>query len=771
MNIEVEQALEQLRVGRTRVIPVIVRPEASWKDFAFGKITALPTDAKPVTKWANVDEAWECVASGVRKVIESMTLPQHVGHVDKIIPHMNYVEELDAVEGPLVHPRVRKVLLQDIFVYPDLEMIDSSATGKLIRSSEKLLEDRGVTVIIGERQSGKSTLLKRLAVDQLRSNEKALYVDLRGQNLENLLEIVRRAAATKLALALTFSAEPPQLSLIALDNFDLGKNVDAAFDRLNKVLNLSKRIYISVSNETVFSPDFKSQNLRDVTSYMLGRFSVNKRRQIIEKWVSLGSTNPTPMRDAEVERREEEMNAILRRNVVPSLPALVLLVLQGLESSQTGKSELTSYGHCYNLMIVSALRQAGVKSTDLDAYVNILTELSYAMHVLGVRALPTHEVDVLLDAYKKVYLAPPRHEIVATLLDSCLMQRSNGDLLVARYVSGYFAGKHIADNLGSNETILARLNFLANNAHNDDCALVLLFVCHHTKTPAVLETILLNLMVSLDTHKPSLLAPSDFADLARALSELPKTVLKIESVSLSRMKAGDAHESANFAATEVDDMSAMLDAADDVARLLRAIKALEISGQLVRNRSGSLPIPVLTEFIREAVSCAQRVAGFIIEQTNVVANAVPELLIDIRAENSAVSSNDLERDLRAFLVFNSHFALHGLFRLVSQNLSNEVLSPLVLSIIADRTDAFSLLLQAHLSLKAADPSVIADLRILLPKFDKNPFAMGLLRRAVADRLQLFNIDIRDKQRIAEMFNIPVATQVARNRNVLAPHRR
>ena len=401
MNIEVEQALEQLRVGRTRVVPIIVRPEASWKDFAFGRITALPTDAKPVTKWVNVDEAWECVASGVRKVIESMTPPVPVGHVEKIIPHSNYMEELDAIEGPLVHPRVRKVSLQDIFVYPDLEMIDSSATGKLIRSSEKLLDDRGVTVIVGERQSGKSTLLKRLASDQLRSNERALYVDLRGQNLENLSEIVRRMASSKLSIALTSATEMPQLSLIALDNFDLGKNLDSAFDKLNNLLNHSTRVFIAVSNETVFSPDFKSQNLREATSYMLGRFSVNKRRQLIEKWVLLGGTNPSSVCDAEVERREEEMNAILRRNVVPSLPALVLLVLQGLESSQTGKSELTSYGHCYNLMIVSALRQAGVKSTDLDTYVNILTELSYAMHVLGVRALPSREVDVLLDEYKK----------------------------------------------------------------------------------------------------------------------------------------------------------------------------------------------------------------------------------------------------------------------------------------------------------------------------------------------------------------------------------
>ena len=49
MNVEVEQAMEQHRVGRTKVIPIILRPEASWKEFSFGKVLALPTDGKPIT--------------------------------------------------------------------------------------------------------------------------------------------------------------------------------------------------------------------------------------------------------------------------------------------------------------------------------------------------------------------------------------------------------------------------------------------------------------------------------------------------------------------------------------------------------------------------------------------------------------------------------------------------------------------------------------------------------------------------------------------------
>jgi len=67
------RALERQEAGKARVIPIILRP-VDWKKAPFGKLKALPTDAKPVTKWVDRDSAFYDIAQGIRKVIEELTI-------------------------------------------------------------------------------------------------------------------------------------------------------------------------------------------------------------------------------------------------------------------------------------------------------------------------------------------------------------------------------------------------------------------------------------------------------------------------------------------------------------------------------------------------------------------------------------------------------------------------------------------------------------------------------------------------------------------------
>jgi hypothetical protein len=66
-DIEMRDALRQHRTGKSRVIPVILRA-VDWTDAPFGKLQALPKDAKPITSWLNLDEAFKSVAIGLRQV-------------------------------------------------------------------------------------------------------------------------------------------------------------------------------------------------------------------------------------------------------------------------------------------------------------------------------------------------------------------------------------------------------------------------------------------------------------------------------------------------------------------------------------------------------------------------------------------------------------------------------------------------------------------------------------------------------------------------------
>lgn len=68
---EMIKALERHDAGKARVIPIIVRP-VNWSGAPFGRLQALPKNAKAVTLWANRDSAWVDVASGIAKAIETL---------------------------------------------------------------------------------------------------------------------------------------------------------------------------------------------------------------------------------------------------------------------------------------------------------------------------------------------------------------------------------------------------------------------------------------------------------------------------------------------------------------------------------------------------------------------------------------------------------------------------------------------------------------------------------------------------------------------------
>ena len=67
-SIEVQRAIERHERGEARVIPVILRP-VYYQRTPFAMLQVLPTDAKPVITWHDLDEAFSDVTKGIRKVI------------------------------------------------------------------------------------------------------------------------------------------------------------------------------------------------------------------------------------------------------------------------------------------------------------------------------------------------------------------------------------------------------------------------------------------------------------------------------------------------------------------------------------------------------------------------------------------------------------------------------------------------------------------------------------------------------------------------------
>ncbi|RWL81360.1 MAG: toll/interleukin-1 receptor domain-containing protein [Mesorhizobium sp.] len=65
-DIEMKRAMERHEAGEAIVIPIILRA-CDWHHAPFGKLNAVPRDGKPITQWADIDEAFLQAAKAVRE--------------------------------------------------------------------------------------------------------------------------------------------------------------------------------------------------------------------------------------------------------------------------------------------------------------------------------------------------------------------------------------------------------------------------------------------------------------------------------------------------------------------------------------------------------------------------------------------------------------------------------------------------------------------------------------------------------------------------------
>lgn len=71
-DVELKRALERQEAGEARVIPVILSP-CAWHDAPFGKLMAVPTDGRPITKFADRNDGYLEVVTAIKKAVLAMS--------------------------------------------------------------------------------------------------------------------------------------------------------------------------------------------------------------------------------------------------------------------------------------------------------------------------------------------------------------------------------------------------------------------------------------------------------------------------------------------------------------------------------------------------------------------------------------------------------------------------------------------------------------------------------------------------------------------------
>ena len=141
-----------------------------------------------------------------------------------------------------------------------------------------------------------------------------------------------------------------------------------------------------------------------------------KREELIKKWVSLGNEYSIDENDLyrQLDSLKENINIVLKKNIVPPKPIYILMILQMFESQKKLDLDLTSFGYCYQHLINNSLFSINIKSNEIDRYLNILTELSWWIFQ-NERNPNLQELEDFFELYSESFICNNHEKIINDL--------------------------------------------------------------------------------------------------------------------------------------------------------------------------------------------------------------------------------------------------------------------------------------------------------------------------------------------------------------------
>jgi hypothetical protein len=688
-----------------------------------------------------------------------------------IRPTKTYSEFLEDTEITFLHTQKDHVSLSDIFVYPDLQYLqDDPDSHEISRSSKQVIENiPDKLLILGQEQSGKTSLAKRIIANYSDENELVLYVEAKAIARTDLSRQLTSIVKQQYGIDSyeEFLATPYKKSIVIDDYTDIKLNKRHQPTFLGKIESDFERIVV-LADDSLKHSDYEYVLFRDFEQFELKPFGHLLRSQLIRKWCSLGQeeTIDDALLLGQIDSSKLHIDSMLRKNIVPAKPLFIVTILQSLQTFRPTDYGLTSYGHCYQHLILQNLTKAEIGATEIDAYINYMTEIAYFIYKTQKSSITDEEFSNFKQEYSDSYIMNDSHESVVEKLTSAGILRTTGDQLSFsyKYVFYFYTAKYIADNINSSDT-KATIEALCEKIHSEKHANILIFITHHSKDRSVIDEIRLYTSAIFDKFSEADLGANDLLHLKEELEEIPALAYEEKSVEEereARLKRQDEWE-ANEPQDEGDEGDdSEISEEEEINKLLsdvvRSAKSVEIIGQILRNRYGSMRRDELLDLAIEAYSAGLRYLKFYLSLTDDHKDEVIENIATILSDrNIKDKARAVKLAKRLLLGFCYGMSL-SVIRKIAYSVGTEKLLTIFDEISArDKTPAKNLInLCIHLEFKKVIPKkMIEDMKA---SFEGNILCTRMLQEVVLQHQYMHYLEYGDKQWIASTLNIPIETQ-------------
>ena len=771
---ELLQVLKLRSSGKIGVLPIILR-ECLWKDTPLKNFVAVPKDGKPIASFSDKDAAWVNVAEQIKlratqwtRNLSNLREDPTIYDTQTVSLNPNFMNWLIGTEVSFQHKVKEKLYLPDVFIYPDLRGRQDRDNDFIETMNSSQLQDLdligGGILLHGEEQAGKTSLIKMLYRHYHDHDLLPLYVDASEITSSDLQRALSRPVRQQYNdIAWNDYASAAAQKILFLDNYHaLRLNIKYEERFLEAVRSaFNHRILAADSSLT-----FDEKRMVEISPYR--RWEIlplghARRGELIERWNSLGEEET--IEATALQRRNDDttrkLNTILRKNLLPPKPIFILTVIQLLDSVMPTNFDLSSYGHCYQALILHALRKVGVRTQNFDLYVNYLSELAYSCFSLGGESLNSKEFDEFAEQYSQRFLLRSHEEILKTLTRAEIVRIDADDRLrfCYRYIFYFYAAKYLADHI---ENCGREIENLCESLHSERNANIVIFLMHHSRDQRVIDEVLLRAEMIFDQVPVATLDSRETEHILGLAQQMPDLVIGQIDVDTERRKELERRDHFDGAPDDGENFEEQLEDADKaVLDIIRSARMIDVVGQILRNRSGSLEKRQLSDLAQSGFETGLRFLSFWLEFTrrekgDIVALIAGALLAGVDGAKDDEKTRRAAMELYLNLCYD---VCHGVLRRIANSLGARELVE-IFDILEQKDPESVAIMLLNVAIQMEFTKKIPKNKIskLNSKLRSNPIAGLLLRQLVIQHLYLNEVRVGDKQWISSKLGIPIGSQ-------------
>ena len=347
--------------------------------------------------------------------------------------------------------------------------------------------------------------------------------------------------------------------------------------------------------------------------------------------------------DGLVDRAEDHVNSIIITDkIVPRFPFYVLSILQTYEAYMPTNMSITSYGHCYYVLIFASLVRAGISHADdaINTCFNFAERLAYDIYQHRECSVDEpYDFEEYIKKYREKFFI--EWSIINRLRDTENGIINDDGMFRTSYMYYYFLGRFLAHNRETGDPII---HAMCQDSHREANYLTLLFTIHHTTDSSIIDDILLHTMCTLDSVEPAVLDREETKRFNSIVGTLPEDILSTDSVEQARAEERTTQDALDRKRDATGDV--MEDTPEDnpVNAIYRILKNNKIMGQILRSKYGNLERSKIKETIEVVADSGLRLVNYILGSEE----EISEMALFIKAQHPDWDTLKIKRGLELF---------------------------------------------------------------------------------------------------------------------------